>query len=194
MRYSNAHADIERSGIDNGWRWRRTHSISDRAVKGEMKAQEIQLRKATIEDAKVIWRLANDPLVRSMSFISRPIPWEEHIVWYEGQLNSKTALFYILENAQHEFLGNVRFALEAGTARISIALAEGARGGGAGARSIKASCASAFEEPGIERVEAYIRPSNPASAKAFKNAGFTLKEETQAYGENAWLFELLRPN
>lgn len=152
----------------------------------------LRLRNATDDDALVIWELANDPLVRAMSFLSKPIPWEEHVTWFQRQLGGEHAALYIVENGKQDFLGNVRFAIEGNTARISIALASLARGGGLAAKVIEMACGRLFEGQRVDRVQAFIRPDNTASIRAFLKAGFERTQETFAHGEPAILFELCR--
>lgn len=157
-----------------------------------MNESGIHLRRATDEDAIAVWELANDPLVRAMSFLSKPIPWDEHIIWYRRQLHGEDTVFFVIENGNQEFLGNVRFALEGSTARISISLAAPARGGGLAGKVIGMACSQLFEGGQVDCVEAFIRPENAASIRSFLKAGFTPSHETLAHGEPALRFVLQR--
>ncbi|MBK6476399.1 MAG: GNAT family N-acetyltransferase [Flavobacteriales bacterium] len=152
----------------------------------------LELRSAKREDAKAVWLIANDALVRSMSFLSDPIPWDEHLKWYNDQLSNNGAVIYVLVADDERIVGNVRFAVERNIARISIALAPSSRGNGTGTKVIRMGCKKLFGTHSVEVIEALIRPSNQASVNAFVRAGFQKGSETVAHGEKALISVLDR--
>lgn len=138
----------------------------------------LRLRRATPEDCRAVWELANDPTIRAASFSSAPIPWEAHVGWYARQLASPEALFLLAENEQGALVGQVRFVLNAGEAVISVSLAAAFRGAGLGARLIQLGSQALFRETDAARIHAYIKADNRASITVFTRAGYRLLPPT----------------
>lgn len=152
----------------------------------------LKLRSAKLGDAKTIWEIVNDRVVRSVSFLTDPIPWNDHLDWFTKQLNNEDVVHYVLLKENMEVVGNVRFAIEGSLARISIALASSVRGKGASSEVIRMGCKELFSSRAVSSVEALIRPTNPASIKAFVRAGFEKRSDTLAQGEKALVYILDR--
>ena len=58
------------------------------------------IKEATFEDVDFVFELANDPVVRSNSYNSNPIVFENHVKWFEAQLANKfVKLFVVLHNS-----------------------------------------------------------------------------------------------
>ena len=51
----------------------------------------VHLRRAAPEDADQLWRWANDDAVRAASFHPEPIPWDDHVAWFQRLLASESA-------------------------------------------------------------------------------------------------------
>ncbi|MBI4644486.1 MAG: UDP-2,4-diacetamido-2,4,6-trideoxy-beta-L-altropyranose hydrolase, partial [Deltaproteobacteria bacterium] len=58
--------------------------------------ETITLRAAVKDDCRMLWEWANDPEVRKNSFSSDPIPWEQHVSWFESKLRDPGYLFFIV--------------------------------------------------------------------------------------------------
>jgi len=133
----------------------------------------LQLREATSDDARFVWKTNNDPSVRARSVDTDPIPWEDHCEWFEATLSSDARLLWI--PAYHgEECGVVRMDVnfEASEAEISIAIRPDFRGRGIGTSVIQRASEQTTERDDIERVLAHVRPDNEASIRAFEKAGF----------------------
>jgi pseudaminic acid synthase len=132
----------------------------------------LKFRRAESKDCHLIWRWANDAQVRAVSFSSEPIPWEDHVGWFEARLVDPTCIFLIATDDVGTPVGQIRFEIEGNDARISISLDEHQRGQGLGPRLINLASRRIFRELDVDTVVAFIKPGNVASVRAFQKAGF----------------------
>lgn len=130
----------------------------------------ISLKKAELSDSKYFFDLANDPVVRSNSFNSLEIKWENHQKWFETQIQSKNTLLWIALLFGHEKIGVVRINKIDGKWIIGISLAKEARGKGYATEILKE--AVKISKNNIKELYAYIKLDNIASLKTFTKAGF----------------------
>lgn len=133
----------------------------------------IKLRRATREDCRLIWKWANDPDVRAVSFSPEPIVYEHHVKWFKTRLNDSNCCFYIAENSNLAAVGQIRFDLKEKEAHISISLDRKFRGQGRGAKIIELAARAFLTSSDAKTIHAYIKKDNAASLAAFKKAGFS---------------------
>lgn len=121
----------------------------------------MRIRQATIEDAELLFKWANDPEVRRSSFSSRPIAWDEHMRWLTTALDSPEHVVLIGEEPQP--VGVLR--IDQGV--VGITVAPGSRGRGIGKRLLR---------KGLERyagpAEAWVKVENAASLAMFRSLGW----------------------
>jgi UDP-2,4-diacetamido-2,4,6-trideoxy-beta-L-altropyranose hydrolase len=134
--------------------------------------QTITLRSAVKDDCRMLWEWANDPEVRKNSFSSAPIPWEQHLPWFETKLSDPRYLIFIILDRGNNPLGQVRFETVDLEATISVDIGRKHRHQGYGPAGIRTACRLLFREFKIIKVHAYVKPDNPASSRAFLQAGF----------------------
>ena len=147
-------------------------------VVAAMRARELTMRYIQPEDCHVVWEWANDTAARAASFSSSTISWGEHKVWFSEKLKIPQN-FLIFENGDVPAAA-IRFQSVTGhDADISITLAPEIRGQGLAPGLLQRALTHAFRERKIERVHAFIKPSNRASSKAFESAGFRLMGTTE---------------
>ncbi len=137
-----------------------------------MQTKMLRLRTVQENDGKLLWEWANDPQVRAASFSSDPIPWEQHVQWFNAQLNNPNCLIYIAMNSDNIPIGQIRFELEKNNAVMSISIASNYRHQGYGSELIKVGCDRLFKELKIPLIHAYIKPDNQSSIRSFLKAGF----------------------
>lgn len=133
----------------------------------------IKLRPASEKDCRLIWKWANDPDVRAVSFSQEAIVYENHIKWFETRLNNPNCYFYIAEDSNQESIGQIRFELKSHEAHISISLDHKFRGRGQGSEIIALASKTFLGSTDAQIIHAYIKKDNTASLAAFKKAGFT---------------------
>ncbi|WP_169630231.1 GNAT family N-acetyltransferase [Flavobacterium humi] len=140
----------------------------------------LSFRKATENDVELYFNWTNDPSVRSNSYMSESIPYENHVRWFLSKIKEEDCLMLVFQDKNHQDVGQVRIQKSEGnTAVIGVSTDENHRGKGYASQMI--SLASAYflaKNPDI-CISAYIKSENLASAKAFEKAGFTLKEMLQ---------------
>ncbi|SRR6266481_5830757 len=133
----------------------------------------MKLRRAREDDCKLLWEWASDPTVRSMSFSSASIPWEEHVSWFTQKLRDPNCFIFIAVNDQDLPVGQARFDLKnKHEAEIGVIVAGSRRGLGYGSAMIALSVSRLFSITPVRTIHAYIKSDNQGSIKAFEKAGF----------------------
>lgn len=133
----------------------------------------LKLRKVRQEDCKLLWKWANDPVVRSSSFTSNSIAWEEHLRWFNDKLNSANCYDFIAFNNQDVPIGQIRFDIDEQLQSIvSISLASNQRNQGYGKLILQMAISELFQRISVTNIQALIKPDNFASIKLFENVGF----------------------
>ena len=134
----------------------------------------LKLREVSDKDCMLIWEWSNNPDVRAVSFSQEPIPYEDHVKWFESKLNDMSCYFYIAEDINQTPVGQVRYDLEGNEATISVSLDRKFRDKGYGTSLIRLASQKLFDISDVDLIHAYVRRGNQASVKAFKKAGFIL--------------------
>lgn len=133
----------------------------------------LTLRLANQEDCRRLWEWANDPDVRNFSFSSEPILWEDHVRWFNLKLNDSNCIIYIALNKQGSEIGQIRYDLiNQKDAIISIIVDKEYRHQGYGTKLILLGSDKIFTITNIQTLNAYVKPTNHASRRAFIKAGF----------------------
>ncbi|MFN0075737.1 MAG: UDP-2,4-diacetamido-2,4,6-trideoxy-beta-L-altropyranose hydrolase [Prosthecobacter sp.] len=157
-------------------------------VAENMACYPLSLRRATLDDARLLLEWANDPVTRQASFNSEPIVWETHVAWLQRRLNDAQCAFYIAE-AGTQAVGTVRFdRREGGVAEISLSLAPSARGRGLGAKLIRLGTVTVLDEGLCQQVSGWVKADNRASISAFQRAGHTAHASALQHGAAALEF------
>jgi UDP-2,4-diacetamido-2,4,6-trideoxy-beta-L-altropyranose hydrolase len=154
-------------------------------VTDRMKATCLRLRPAKHEDCRIIWEWANEPATRAASFSSTDIPWEQHQRWFDEKLHDPRCIFFVAEDPDQTPLGQVRFELQEREAVISVSLAKQYHGLGYGPTIIREAVRQVLADRPVERINAYIRPENIASCRAFAKVGFLPHQRTEVRGSPA---------
>lgn len=154
---------------------------------------QVTIRPAVEADSKRIWEWANDPVSRTMSFESRPIPWNNHQSWFRQKLNASLSICLVAEinDVPAAF---VRLDEKDQDRVVSINLSPHFRG-----RSLASPILR--EAMGVFRhwcpagaFHAFIRPNNLASIRTFEKGGFRKTDSANMKGQEALKYEYLAPN
>lgn len=149
----------------------------------------LRLRRATPQDAEMIWRLANDPGVRGNSFNPEPIPLDHHLRWYNGKLSSPDSRMWVLELGG-VIVAQVRYDLiDSDTVEVHFAVAPNFRGKGLGTTILKLTGHYACKEMGARRVRGVVHSHNTPSKRAFLKAAFAPVAQVQKQGRSCDIFE-----
>ena len=161
------------------------------------KEKQIVLRKATMDDAKLLFQWKNDPETLANSITKRGVTMEEHMNWLEKVVDNPKRQLYILEINQIP-VGQLRLDIEyleragdivtlggekqvtAITAEISYGLAVEHRGKGLGKVLLEQAEIIAHVY-GFDQLTAEVLPHNLASQKLFKKLGFEEEQKDNIY-------------
>lgn len=164
---------------------------ADRVVM-QMLDAEFRLRPVRKEDSRLIWEWANMPDVRAVSFSAEPIPWENHLNWFEAKLDDPGCFFQVAVNREDLPVGQIRFDHNFDEAVVSISLDPGFRGKGYGTTLLRLGAQKLFNLTEVGKVNAYIKPDNQTSVHAFTKAGYKAAGAEMIRGQKALHFVLRR--
>jgi RimJ/RimL family protein N-acetyltransferase len=125
-----------------------------------------------MEDADMLWRWANEPMVRANAFNTAPIPYAAHLRWLVKRLCSSATRIWIFSD-RGRAVGQVRIDLAGPTAEIDISVAPEHRGRGYGRAMLAEAVRLTRSEWGADlRLRALVLDRNPASLALFRSCGF----------------------
>ena len=137
--------------------------------------QLLKLRNVKQEDCELLWEWANDPIVRSASFRSDSIPWEEHLKWFNNKLNSSNCYHFIAITKLNQPIGQIRFEVdEQLKSVVSLSLASEQRGQGYSKLMLQMAIDKLFQYILVNHIQALIKPDNFASIRLFESVGFKM--------------------
>lgn len=137
-----------------------------------LRRETLRLTRAERRHARLVWEWANDPDARQASFSSDPIPWDQHVKWFEAKLADPRCVFFIAVDGDDTPVGQVRFDLEACDAVVSVSIDPRLRGRGYGSAILRLSSQELFKTSEVNVIHAYVKQGNEASLHAFERAGY----------------------
>lgn len=129
------------------------------------------LRRATIYDAELLLKWANDETVRQNSFNTNKITREEHYAWFNGVIKSSDVTIFVLYDK--EPVGTVRIKYIDDFAELSYSIGREYRGKGYGTLIIQYAEAEAIKNDKVCSIVAEVKYENVPSQKIFKKLGYT---------------------
>lgn len=138
---------------------------------------------AEAEDSRFVFEVHNDPTMRAQAISKEPIPWADHVRWYQQRLLDE-GYEILIATSETQSVGVARIDFSADT-ELHVAVATEHRGQGLGTALIRAATERALER--AAQVVAHVVPSNSASLRAFEKAGFVVSGPCERKG-----VELLR--
>jgi len=146
----------------------------------------LNIRRASSADCKLLWEWANDPEVRSASFSSQYISWNEHVAWFTRKMSDPNCHLYLIMSENSEAIGQVRFELERpDLAVVSISMAKDKRSRGYGTQALELALKQFNNLTDVRQVIAYVKPDNSRSIRTFEKAGFAKAVERSVKGQHA---------
>lgn len=150
--------------------------------------QNITLRLASVDDLQLLYEWTNDKSVREQSFSTAEISLNEHSVWFKNKLADHNSIMYIIE-IDRKSAGIIRFEMKDESTIISISIDSHFRGKGLSSKMLIRTCKEYFLN-NSKPVLAYIKKTNIASIKSFKNAGFIYLRDEKIRGAESELYQL----
>ncbi len=132
----------------------------------------LRLRRVREDDCRLLWRWANDPGVREVSFSPEPITWEDHVHWFKTTIEDPHCVFSLAVNNEGVPIGQVRSATKGDDAVISLSIDSKFRDQGYGTTMIRQATWELFGSCDVSVIHAYVKWDNNASIRAFVKAGF----------------------
>lgn len=134
---------------------------------------QLQLRPATVDDARLLHGWRNHPAVRAVSATQDPIAFEAHQRWLHAVLMAPSRWLFVAQVGQLP-VGSIRFdRLDNGHLEVSLytdpdlqGLGLGQRLLAAGEQALLALCSGGFT------VQAQVLPGNTTSQRLFQTAGY----------------------
>tara|TARA_Y100000589_G_scaffold300319_1_gene310360 strand:+ start:2179 stop:2649 length:471 start_codon:yes stop_codon:yes gene_type:complete len=153
----------------------------------------IRLRPAEQSDAASVFEWRNDPWIVSLSTSGQSVKREQHDAWFSRMLDREHHLFWIIESRCGEGMGIVKVDLAPDqTAVITAYLLKLFIGKGRGPEAIILATQKAFEQwPELKCINAFIRPENDRSIRAFSRVGFV--EDSKGDARNEVKMSIYRP-
>ena len=152
--------------------------------------QLLKLRNVKQEDCELLWEWANDPIVRSASFRSDSIPWEEHLKWFNNKLNSSNCYHFITVNTLNQPIGQIRFEIDKHLKSVvSISLDSKHRGQGYGKLMLQMAINKLFQHISVNHIQALIKPDNVASIRLFESVGFKIVDFSSSESALKYTYE-----
>lgn len=149
---------------------------------------EIAIRPAAWEDARAIWRLANDAELRANSFNRTIVALADHLRWFEQRLADPECLFLVM-TVGGVVAAQIRYERCEDEAEIHFAVAPAFRGKGLGTRALAATWKIARAQLNVRCIRGVVLRDNGGSVRAFERAGYTRVEETELRGFACYTFE-----
>ncbi|MFN8370972.1 MAG: GNAT family N-acetyltransferase [Bacteriovoracaceae bacterium] len=134
----------------------------------------IEIRKATLNDCKMIFDWRNHPTIRKISLNSDELNYDDHVKWFEKVVISNRQLL-LVASLNNTPCGVVRFDCEKSTAQISIYLSPDFIGKGIGTSVLaKSETWLKLNQPEINSIKAQVLPDNLPSKKMFEKQNYKL--------------------
>ncbi|MGE5417656.1 MAG: UDP-2,4-diacetamido-2,4,6-trideoxy-beta-L-altropyranose hydrolase [Acidobacteriota bacterium] len=153
----------------------------------------IRLRTVRPDDCRLVWEWANEPAVREMSFSSQAIPWEGHQRWFEKRQNNPQSMMWIGVDSEDKPLGLVRYDIEDNArAIVGVSVDINHRGAGIASALLKNSLTRLFNDTDVGMIDAFIKPNNIGSIKAFSNAGYSIIGKTVVESQEALCYRICK--
>lgn len=148
---------------------------------------KLMLREVTGKDMDLLFRWANDPVVRQNAFHTEQIPYETHRAWFVKMLADRDIMKYILcsisskaSAEEIQDIGQIRLSIEDGEALIDYSIDSEKRGQGFGTRMILMAEEKLRESRAdVIYCKGQVKHENMASAKAFEKCGYDMEEKEQ---------------
>ncbi len=132
----------------------------------------LKLIKITQDHCDLLFKWANDPVVRENSFNPQPINYEDHILWFKDKITSKHSVMYLCLNSIAP-VGQIRVDFQELSGVISFSIAREYRGLGYGSMMLKLLVKNMRNSlQTITDLIGKVKKNNVVSQHAFEKAGF----------------------
>ena len=150
--------------------------------------EKITYRPISEKDCMLLLEWTNEPETRANSFNTNQITLKDHTIWFNKTLlNPNTIYFICLVNKIAA--GLVRFDIREAYTTVGINISNVFRGKGLSPIFLK-DCSLLYFLHQNTTINAFIKPQNIASIKAFEKAGYSFLKETTVNNATAFVYKL----
>lgn len=150
----------------------------------------MNIRKALISDAKLLFDWVNESNVRRNAINTNPIKWDDHLAWFQNKLHTENS-FVLIAEINNQPIGQIRFDFENNKFLIDYSIAKNERGNGYGFLIVKEGIN--YMKKNISKVKTYIawvKSENTASKRVFEKLGFYTKSSLYKEQTELIIYEL----
>ncbi|MDT0276317.1 GNAT family N-acetyltransferase [Blastococcus goldschmidtiae] len=151
---------------------------------------DVVLRRFTEDDAALVRELSSDPYVPLISTVPAAATREQALDWIDrNQRRREDGVgfsFAVAVASTGRAVGQVGLwlaELPSGRASVGYLVAPGSRGRGFAGSALAAVTAFAWTVPGLHRVQLFVEPSNEASVRTARGAGYEPEGLLRSYRE-----------
>ena len=165
-------------------------AIAEALLDGVGRGPGLRVEPAGAAHALLVWEWANDPVVRSNSFMTAPIPWDDHQAWWHRKLAAPDVRMWLLMDGDRP-AGQIRYERRtADVAEVSVSVAAAERGRGLGTAILRMTATLAFRELGVAELLGWVKVDNTPSVRAFERAGYARTGPEVVHGTPCYRFGL----
>jgi len=136
----------------------------------------LTLRPVTAGDVDLLFRWANDPLVRNNAYSSELIDYSTHKQWFTNKLKASSCSIFILTDGNTNF-GQVRGDIRGNHTEIDYSIDDSFRG-----RGLAKKMLVLFEQEAVtDFLYAEVKKNNTASQRVFEKLGYKKSEREDIY-------------
>lgn len=167
---------------------------------------DVVLRRFTDRDVALVRELSTDPYVPLVTTIPGAATESQALEWIDRNRRRREDgigfSFAVADAATDRAVGQVGLwltELPSGRASAGYLVAPGARGRGFAGSALAAATAFAWTVPGLHRVQLFIEPSNEASVRTARGAGYEPEGLLRSYQDiggrrrDMLVFAVVRP-
>jgi len=134
----------------------------------------ISLRNVEEYDCLTLWKWRIEPSVRASAFSTKGIKYENHVEWFQNNINNDNCKIWIILLNKITSIGQVRvdFDNAKSTGIVDITIDSNSRKKGYGTLALKKFVKIVFCDIKITKLNAFIKEENSASIRAFEKTGF----------------------
>jgi spore coat polysaccharide biosynthesis predicted glycosyltransferase SpsG/RimJ/RimL family protein N-acetyltransferase len=140
-------------------------------------AAALVARRATLQDARLLWQWRNDPATRAGSRSSTEVSWDDHLRWLTASLTRTDRMLLMVEDPVGAVgpVGTARWDLEPEGEReweVSITVAPERRGQSLACRLLRAAEVALSSGTDVTAYLAVVHRDNHASLRLFETSAY----------------------
>ena len=151
-------------------------------------SETITYRPLESKDLMLLLEWTNEPETRLNSFNTNQITLKEHTAWFNKTIQNPNAVYFICQ-VNKIAVGLVRFDKNENYTTVGINISSVFRGQGLSSTFLK-DCSQLYFLKNSLIINAFIKPQNVASIKAFEKAGYSFLKETEIKNAKAVVYKL----